>query len=103
MPVSFAVCSKTIHIHLIAYMECKYHRKKACGRVSSMILKPVFIDVFDKGWIVNQDLFFSDFDFPWNRKYVKLIVPVVRAVTIQRRSRVLKGITIMLTFSASSL
>lgn len=66
MPVSFAVCSKTIHIHLIAYMECKYQRQKACGGVSPMMLEPVFIDVFHKSWIINQDLFFFDFDFPWN-------------------------------------
>lgn len=32
-----------------------------------MILKPVFIDIFDERWIVNQDLFFLHFDFPWNR------------------------------------
>lgn len=43
-------------LYLIAYMECKYQRQKACGGVSPMMLEPVFIDVFHKSWIINQDL-----------------------------------------------
>lgn len=43
-------------LYLITYVECKYYRKKACGRVSPMILEPVFIDIFHKRWIVNQNL-----------------------------------------------
>lgn len=66
VPVSFAVCSKAVHIHLITHMESKHQRQKACGGVSAMMLEPVFIDVFHKRWIINQDLFFFDFDFPWN-------------------------------------
>lgn len=41
---------------LIAYVECKYQRQKARGGVSPMMLEPIFIDVFHKSWIVNEDL-----------------------------------------------